>query len=106
MFSTVGTEHHKITPRFAEVNVGDSVQFRCLTRLTYDKKGFTVYPIWIFEKSLHIDEIAERKGYQSIFIESANSTHNGQYTCVGHKTSKLTKINFLATARLVVLGKF
>ncbi len=105
VFSSVGPEGHKIIPQFAEVNVGNSVQFRCLSDLTYDKRGFIIRPSWIFEKSIHVDSIAEKQGYQRIYIKTANSTHNGQYTCVGYKRSKLTKINFLATARLVVLGK-
>ncbi len=100
----LGPAPHKITPVMAEVNFGDCVEFTCHA-VHYKSRGLYVSPSWIFENSLYIDGIAEKKGLQSILIESANLTHNGQYTCVGYKRSKLRKILFLATAQLLVFGK-
>lgn len=82
------------------------MNFSCRTDVYNDKTtGAQIPPAWVFENSLHIDGIAERTEFNSILIKSATLDHNGQYTCIGYKRSKLTWINFFATAHMIVLGK-
>ncbi len=98
----VGSAPDKIFPKQAEVEVGGSVYFNCISGLP----PFSVFSVvsWIFARYQSIQGIAEQE-FKSIYIKSVNLTHNGLYTCSGWEKNEHRWNTFIASVFLHVLGK-
>ncbi len=100
-FHSIGSAPERIFLNQAEVHVGDSAHFKCIS----DLELFPTHK-WVFNGYHLIDGKADEKQTR-VHIDSVNLKHNGQYTCIGREISKSKrKWNyFIASAYLRVLGK-
>ncbi len=100
-FHSIGSAPERIFLKEAEVHVGDSAHFKCIS----DSESFPAHK-WVFNSYHHVDEKSNSKRTR-VHIDSVNLMHNGQYTCIGIEMSKSKREwnYFIASAYLHVLGK-
>ena len=94
-----------IFPIYEEVNVSESVKFRCLVQKMKQTPKYEVS--WIFnnDEGNFYGKLSGRHN-EHFLIPNAALLHNGFYTCTGHgKDQNGYGFDFIATAELRVFGK-
>ena len=90
-------ENDRISPGFAEANVGESVNFHC-------HDDFLVSALWEFNDGI-IRGYAVKSSFNEIKIQSVALNNSGYYTCFGVYGSVYSPKRFIAKGRLKVFGK-
>lgn len=91
----------RITPKYKERDVGESVKFECLTR----KRTFHKVK-WIFNQGdVHGYARLENPWKSVLKIDKVFTNHSGTYTCRGYQMPHGKIETFLAKAELKVFGE-